>query len=83
MIEIIKQISIAIPWAIGVLTILYWFKTPKPPSDDSNRINNIVSWWIGLTRPYVMAHAYNFFRQDVMKNIEDVEKVVDNEDKNN
>lgn len=59
---------------LGLLTIIQWFQTPKAPSDDSNRINNVTSWWIGLTRPEVMAHAYKAFRQDVLKNIEDVEK---------
>ena len=58
---------------IGILTVFHWFKTPTPPSDDSNRINNIQSWWIGLTRPDVLARSYKAFRQDVMKNIEDIE----------
>lgn len=63
-----------IPTAIGVLTMYHWLKTPTAPSDDSNRINNIMSWWIGLTRPEVLAHSYKAFRQDVMKNIEDIEE---------
>jgi hypothetical protein len=59
---------------IGLLTVFQWVKTPDAPSDDSNRINNITSWWIGLTRPEVMGKAYKAFRQDVMANVEDVEK---------
>ena len=59
---------------LGMLTVFHWFKTPQAPSDDSNRINNIMSWWIGLTQPDVLASAYKAFRQDVMQNIEDVEK---------
>ncbi len=59
---------------IGLLTMVHWFKTPDAPSDQSNRINNIMSWWIGLTRPDVMGKAYKAFRQDVMDNVNDVEK---------
>ncbi len=59
---------------LGLLTVFHWFKTPKAPSDDTNRLNNISSWWIGLTRPDVMATSYKFFRQDVMANVDDVEK---------
>lgn len=58
---------------LGALTVFHWFKTPKSPSDDSNRLNNIASWWIGLTRPQVMGKAYKYFRQDVMDNVDDVE----------
>jgi hypothetical protein len=58
---------------IGLITCVQWFRTPKAPNDDSNRINNIMSWWIGLTRPDVMGKAYKAFRQDVMDNINDVE----------
>ena len=59
---------------LGLFTVFHWFKTPSMPSDDSNRLNNITSWWIGLTRPSVMAYGYKFFRQDALKNINDVEK---------
>ena len=59
---------------IGSITVFYWFKKPKDPADESNRINNIVSWWVGLTRPELMANQYKAFRQDVMKNIKDVEE---------
>ena len=59
---------------IGMLTILFWVKSPKAPSDSSNRINNIMSWWIGLTRPNVMGKAYKAFRQDVMDNVEEIQK---------
>lgn len=59
---------------LGLLTVFHWFKTPQAPSDDTNRINNISSWWIGLTRPDVLAKSYKFFRQDVMANVDDVQK---------
>lgn len=59
---------------LGLLTVFHWFKTPKAPSDDTNRINNISSWWIGLTRPDVLATSYKFFRQDVMANVDDIQK---------
>jgi len=59
---------------LGIFTVIHWFKTPKMPADDSNRINNIKSWWIGLTRPEVMAKSWKAFRQDEMDNIEDVGK---------
>lgn len=59
---------------LGLLTVAWWFKPPKAPNDSSNRINNIMSWWIGLTRPEVMGTAYKAFRQDVMDNVEDVER---------
>lgn len=59
---------------VGLLTVVHWLRTPRAPSDDSNRINNITSWWIGLTRPDVLATSYKFFRQDVMANVEDVQK---------
>jgi hypothetical protein len=58
---------------LGLLTVFYWFKPAEPPADTSNRINNITSWWTGLTRTNVMAKEYKFFRQDVMDNINDVE----------
>lgn len=60
--------------AIGILTVFYWLKPAKPPADTSNRVNNIASWWIGLTRPDVLATSYKYFRQDVMDNVHDVEK---------
>ncbi len=58
---------------IGLLTVFHWFKTPTAPSDDSNRINNISSWWIGLTRPEVLAKSYKYFQQDLMDNIDNIE----------
>ena len=62
-----------IPLCIGILTIIWWFKAPPEPNDQSNRLNNVASWWIGLTRPQVMGRAYRYFRQDVMDNVLDVE----------
>ena len=59
---------------IGMLTVLHWFKTPKMPADDSNRLNNIASWWIGLTRPNVLAKSYKYFRNDILDNVDSVEK---------
>jgi len=59
---------------IGIVTVVQWARTPKMPADDSNRINNIKSWWIGLTRPEVMAAAYHAFKQDELDNLEDVNK---------
>lgn len=58
---------------LGMLTVLYWFKTPQSPADKSNIIARITSWWIGLTRPDVLAKSYKFFRQDMMDNINDIE----------
>ena len=55
---------------LGLLTVWYWFKPPRAPNDASNRINNVTSWWIGLTRPDVLGRAYKAFRNDVMDNIE-------------
>jgi len=59
---------------IGLLTVIYWLKPADEPNDKSNRINNITSWWIGLTRPEVLGTSYKLFRQDVMDNVEDVNK---------
>jgi len=59
---------------IGLLTIFYWIKPASKPADTSNRINNISSWWIGLTRPEVLAKSYKFFQQDLYDNVSDVEK---------
>tara|TARA_R110000868_G_scaffold48122_1_gene156801 strand:- start:374 stop:628 length:255 start_codon:yes stop_codon:yes gene_type:complete len=59
---------------IGMLTVFHWFKTPKMPADDSNRLNNISSWWIGLTRPNVLAKSYQYFRNDLLDNVDAVEK---------
>ena len=58
---------------LGVLTIVYWLKPAKDPADNSNRINNISSWWIGMTRPDVLAKSYKYFQQDVMDNVRDVD----------
>lgn len=63
---------------LGILTVFHWFKSPKAPSDSSNRINNITSWWFGLTRPDILARSYTFFQQDMLDNVEDVEKVKNN-----
>ena len=73
-VQIILLMSGLICTTIGLITIVHWFKTPKSPSDDSNRINNIMSWWVGLTRPEIMGKAYKAFRQDVMCNINDIER---------
>ena len=56
--------------AIGLLTVFYWLKPARAPNDPSNRINNITSWWLGLTRPEVLGQAYTAFRQDIMDNLE-------------
>lgn len=58
---------------IGMLTVFHWFKAPRSPSDDTNRINNVTSWWIGLTRPEVLASSYDYFKNDVMKNVKSVQ----------
>lgn len=58
---------------LGLLTVYYWVKPANKPADISNRINNISSWWIGLTRPEVLATSYEYFRQDVMENVESVQ----------
>lgn len=60
--------------ALGLLTVFYWCKKSDKPADESNRINRISCWWLGLTRPEVLAKSYKYFRQDVMDNVEDVEK---------
>lgn len=62
------------PTIIGTLTVFYWLKPAKPPADTSNRVNNIASWWIGLTRPDVLAASYKFFRQDIMDNVIELER---------
>ena len=59
---------------LGLLDFFYFIKKPKLPADESNRINNIVLWWITKTRPELFTKEYKFFTQDVMKNIRDVEK---------
>ncbi len=59
---------------IGSITVFYWIKKPKAPADESNRINNVVAWWVTLRHPQLYASAYKFFRQDVVENINDVEK---------
>lgn len=59
---------------IGMVTVVHWKCKPKHPSDESNRINNIASWWIGLTRPDVMAHCYKMFTQDVMDSVKEIGK---------
>jgi len=55
---------------IGLLTVFYWLKPAKAPADPSNSINNVVSWWIGLTRPDILARTYQLLRNDVMDNID-------------
>ncbi len=59
---------------LGLLTVFYWCKPPNHPADSSNRLNNVASWWIGLTRQEVVAECYKYFRQDVMDNVKDVDK---------
>ena len=58
---------------IGIVTVVQWLRTPNEPNDQSNRINNIMSWWIGLTRPDIVGHHYFAFQQDVMDNVEDIQ----------
>jgi len=74
MIEIIGYISILFPWLLGMLTIFYWCKPAKKPADESNRINNITSWWIGLTRTDVLAISLKYFGNDVLENIKKVQE---------
>lgn len=66
--------ALLFPYLLGLLTIFYWCKKPKAPADDSNRINNIKSWWIGLTRTDVLARCYKAQRQDVLKQLENLNK---------
>ena len=74
MIEIIGYISIVFPWLLGMVTIFYWIKPNKKPADESNRINSITSWWIGLTRTEVIAISLKYFRNDVLENIKKVQE---------
>ena len=68
---IIILVVIGLPmWLLGAYTMFHWAKTPKLPNDSSNRINNITSWHIGLTRPDVLGSVYEeYFQNDVMENI--------------
>lgn len=66
---------------LGLLTVFYWCKSSNKPSDKSNRINRITAWWLGLTRPEILAASYTFFQQDVMENVNDVQKTKQREDK--
>jgi hypothetical protein len=59
---------------VGIITVFYWFKAPQAPAGKTNRLNNIASWWIGLTRPNVLATSYKYFRNNVLNNINAVEK---------
>ena len=54
---------------IGMLTVWFWILKPPKPNDQSNRINNIQSWWVGLTRPDVLGKSYKHFKLDVMGQI--------------
>lgn len=53
---------------IGALTVLLWLKTPKAPADTSNRINNIMIWWLALNKPYLFVEQWEFLRNDVEDN---------------
>lgn len=59
---------------LGALDFFYFIKKPKLPADESNRINNVVLWWIVKTRPELITSKYKFFKNDVMDNINEVEK---------
>ena len=61
------------PLLIGLLTIYHWAKPAKPPADESNRINRVSSWWIGLTRPEVLAQSWEYYQNDVLDNMEAIE----------
>jgi len=74
MIETIGYISILFPWLLGMVTIFYWCKPSKKPADESNRINRIAAWWIGLTRIEVIAISLKYFRNDVLENIKKVQE---------
>ena len=69
MVEWVLAPAALFPYALGLLTIFYWCKKPKFPADDTNRINNIKSWWIGLTRPEVLAAKYKHLQKDVFEQI--------------
>lgn len=55
---------------LGILTVFHWVKKPSKPNDQSNRINNIQSWWLGLTRPEILGKAYDHFKKDVKEQME-------------
>lgn len=55
---------------LGILTVFHWVQSPKAPNDKSNRINNIKSWWLGLTRPEILGRAYDDFKKDVLEQVE-------------
>jgi lauroyl/myristoyl acyltransferase len=59
---------------IGSITVFHWFKKPRDPADTTNRINNIIAWWVTCRHPEIYAYSYKLFRQDVMETIEDLEK---------
>lgn len=63
-----------IPWAIGVYTVFHWKQKPPEGNDDTNRINNIISWHIGTTRPEVMGKAWRLFQLDVFETLEAVQR---------
>ena len=66
-----------VPWSIGMLTFFYWFKKPPEGNDSSNRINNITSWWVGLTRPEVLGKYWKMFQMDIKQIMDAVQKMYD------
>lgn len=74
--EVLKWIATIPAWAVGVYTFFHWFKTPPEPNDQSNRLNTFTSWHIGLTRPNIVGAAFRrFFKNDVLDNLEDSNKL--------
>ncbi len=60
---------------IGILTVYYWVIDAGFPSDRSNVIARIMSWWIGLTRSDKMASIFPLLRMDVWDMVKAVKKL--------
>ena len=58
-----------IPFAIGMLTILHFVRSPKAPADTSNRINRIRLWWFALTRPELFVDSFDWLKHDELDNV--------------
>lgn len=59
------------PLIIGIITVFSWLKCGKPPYDQSNRINNILLWWLATRKDERFLEIYPWLKGDVRDSLKD------------
>lgn len=61
---------LAFPALVGLFTMFHLFRSGRPPTDSSNRINRIRLWWFALTREDLFVDLFPWLTRDELENVD-------------